>query len=158
MLWNLTAHICDSKSFSQILRKSKKINWHYQHVVQPKETINNKRNSFWSNMSEERLNYPSYRNSQQDRTVYQNLLFHVYMKLSMFRATKHKHGIISSDTLFYLVDYLYMKDKRPATSTSNILPRGQNQRLLAQFWAPDDGRFFARNMLSFIVELHINME
>jgi hypothetical protein len=26
----------------------------------------------------------------------------------------------------------------------------QNQRLLVQFWAPDDGRCFARNMLSFI--------
>jgi len=31
----------------------------------------------------------SYRNSQQDATVYQNLLFHVYMKLNMFRATHH---------------------------------------------------------------------
>jgi hypothetical protein len=31
----------------------------------------------------------SYRNSQQDATVYQNLLFHVYMKLSTFRATHH---------------------------------------------------------------------
>jgi len=29
----------------------------------------------------------SYRNSQQDATVYQNLLLHVYMKLNMFRAT-----------------------------------------------------------------------
>jgi hypothetical protein len=29
----------------------------------------------------------SYRNSQQDATVYQNLLFYVYMKLNMFRAT-----------------------------------------------------------------------
>ena len=28
-----------------------------------------------------------YRNSQQDATAYQNLLFHVYMKLHMFRAT-----------------------------------------------------------------------
>jgi len=28
-------------------------------------------------------------NSQQDVTVYQNLLFHVYMKLNMFRATHH---------------------------------------------------------------------
>jgi len=31
--------------------------------------------------------YNSYRNSQQDATVYQNLLFHVYMKLNMFQAT-----------------------------------------------------------------------
>jgi len=29
----------------------------------------------------------SYRNSQQDATVYQNLLFHVYMKLNMFWVT-----------------------------------------------------------------------
>jgi len=29
----------------------------------------------------------SYRNSQPDATVYQNVLFHVYMKLNMFRAT-----------------------------------------------------------------------
>jgi hypothetical protein len=33
------------------------------------------------------LNNNSYRNSQQDATVYQNLLFHVYMKHNMFRAT-----------------------------------------------------------------------
>jgi len=31
--------------------------------------------------------YNSYRNNQQDVTVFQNLLFHVYMKLNMFRAT-----------------------------------------------------------------------
>jgi len=29
----------------------------------------------------------SYRKIQQDVTVYQNLLFHIYMKLNMFRAT-----------------------------------------------------------------------
>jgi len=29
----------------------------------------------------------SYRNSQQDATVHRNLLFHVYIKLNMFRAT-----------------------------------------------------------------------
>jgi len=34
-----------------------------------------------------RLEPNSNRNSQQDATVYQNLLFHVYMKLNMFRAT-----------------------------------------------------------------------
>ena len=33
--------------------------------------------------------YNSYRNSQQDATLYQNLLFHVYIKLNMFRATHH---------------------------------------------------------------------
>jgi len=31
--------------------------------------------------------YNSYREIQQDATVYQNLLFHIYMKLNMFRAT-----------------------------------------------------------------------
>jgi hypothetical protein len=31
----------------------------------------------------------SYRSSQQDATIYQNLLFYVYMKLSTFRATHH---------------------------------------------------------------------
>jgi hypothetical protein len=34
--------------------------------------------------------------------------------------------------------------------TSNNLSRMQNQRLLVQFKAPDDGRCVARNMLSFI--------
>ena len=34
--------------------------------------------------------------------------------------------------------------------TSNNPPRMQNQRLLVQFYAPDDGRCVARNMLSFI--------
>ena len=33
---------------------------------------------------------------------------------------------------------------------SNNLSHMQNQRLLVQFWAPDDGRRVARNMLSFI--------
>jgi hypothetical protein len=33
----------------------------------------------------------SYRHSQQDETAYQNLLFHVYMKLNMFRATTAHH-------------------------------------------------------------------
>jgi len=31
----------------------------------------------------------SCRKIQQDATVYQNLLFHIYMKLSLFRATHH---------------------------------------------------------------------
>jgi hypothetical protein len=31
----------------------------------------------------------SYRKIQQDATVYQNLLFHIYMKLDMFRATRY---------------------------------------------------------------------
>ena len=37
-----------------------------------------------------------------------------------------------------------------SNNTSNDLPRMQNQRLLVQFWAPDDGRCVARSMLSFI--------
>jgi len=39
--------------------------------------------------------------------------------------------------------------QRPATSTSNNLSRMQKQRLIVQFWAPDDGRRIAQNMLSF---------
>jgi len=31
----------------------------------------------------------SYRKIQQDATVYQNLLFRIYMKLNMFRVTHH---------------------------------------------------------------------
>jgi len=36
------------------------------------------------------------------------------------------------------------------TLRSNNLSRMQNQKLLVQFWAPDDGRCIARNMLSLI--------
>ena len=35
--------------------------------------------------------FNSYRKIQQDTTVYQNLLFHIYVKLSMFRATHTAH-------------------------------------------------------------------
>jgi len=31
--------------------------------------------------------YNSYRKVQQDATVYQNVLFHIYIKLNVFRAT-----------------------------------------------------------------------
>jgi hypothetical protein len=31
----------------------------------------------------------SYRKIQQDATVYQNLLLHIYMKLNMFQVTHH---------------------------------------------------------------------
>ena len=44
------------------------------------------------------------------------LLFHIYMKLNMFRATTSTNY------------------------TSNNLPRMKNQRLPVQFYAPDDGR------------------
>jgi hypothetical protein len=40
--------------------------------------------------------------------------------------------------------------QRPATTTSNNLSRMQNQRLLVQFWSPDDGRCVARNILSYV--------
>jgi len=33
------------------------------------------------------LQYNSYRKSQQDATVYQDLLFHAYIRLNVFRAT-----------------------------------------------------------------------
>ena len=91
-------------------------------------------------------NWNSYRNSQQDATVYQNLLFHVYMKLNMFRATHSP----SSGAQNCTSGLCRRRCQRPATSTSNNLSRMQNQRLLVQFWAPDDGRCVAQNMLSFI--------
>jgi hypothetical protein len=38
--------------------------------------------------------YNSYRNNQQDTTVYQNLLFHVYMKLNSFgRYAAHHQAL-----------------------------------------------------------------
>jgi hypothetical protein len=43
-----------------------------------------------------------------------------------------------------------LRCQRLATPTSNKLLRLQNQSLLVQFWAPDDERCVARNMLSFI--------
>ena len=102
--------------------------------------------------------YNSYRNSQQDATVYQNLLFNVYMKLNMFRATHRPSSgaqNCTSSIWFCIRERLLEVEvaghwQRPATSTSNNLSRMQNQRLLVQFWAPDNGRCVARNMLSFI--------
>jgi hypothetical protein len=41
----------------------------------------------------------SHRNGQQDATVYQNLLFHVYMKLNMFRAT-HRPSAVKQIEIF----------------------------------------------------------
>jgi len=43
-----------------------------------------------------------------------------------------------------------LKADMSSNYTSHNLPRMQNQRLLMQFYAPDDGRYVARNMLSFI--------
>ena len=65
------------------------------------------------------------------------LLFHIYMKLNMFRATHRP----SSGTLCLTTS---------TSQTSNNLPRMKNQRLPVQFQALDDGRCVARNMLSFI--------
>ena len=44
--------------------------------------------------------------------------------------------------------YLYLTTS--TNYTSNSLPRMKNQRLPVQFYALDDGRCVARNMLSFI--------
>jgi len=46
--------------------------------------------------------------------------------------------------------HIYMTLTASSNYTSNNPPRMQNQRLLVQFKAPDDGRCVARNMLSFI--------
>ena len=100
--------------------------------------------------------YNSYRNNEQDATVYQNLLFHVYMKLNMIQATHRPSSgaqNCTSSLWFCLCERLMdveVAGRCPATSMSNSLSRMQNQRLLVQFWAPDDGRCVARNMLSFI--------
>ena len=83
----------------------------------------------------------SYRNSQQDATVYQNLLFHVYMKLTMFRATHHPSSgdqNCTSSLRFCIRERLLNVEvagrcQRPATSTSNNLSRMQNQGLLVDF-------------------------
>jgi hypothetical protein len=95
--------------------------------------------------------YSLYGNSQRDATVYQNfLLFHVYIKLNMFWVThRPSSGAQNCTSSLWLLDVV-VAAQRPATTTSNNLSRMQNQRLLVQFWAPDDGRCVARNMLSFM--------
>jgi hypothetical protein len=83
----------------------------------------------------------SYRNSQQDATVYQNSLFHVYMKLNMFRATHHPSSgakNCTSSLWFSIRERLLEVEvarrcQRPATSNSNNLSCTENQRLLVQF-------------------------
>jgi hypothetical protein len=67
-----------------------------------------------SNRVNELLHY-SYRKIQQDETAYQNLLYHIYMKLSMIWATdrpssgaSYKYGIINFDTLLHLVGFFCM--------------------------------------------------
>jgi len=80
------------------------------------------------------------------------------MKLNMFRATHRPSSGAQNYTSILgfcirerLLDVeVAGRCQRPATSASNNLSRMQNQRVLVQFWAPDDGRCVARNMLSFI--------
>jgi hypothetical protein len=83
----------------------------------------------------------SYRNSQQDATVYQNLLFHVYMKLNMFRVTHRPSSgaqNCTSSLRFCIRERLLNIEvagrcQHLATSMSNNLSRMQNQRLLMHF-------------------------
>jgi hypothetical protein len=63
----------------------------------------------------------SYRNSQQDATVYQNLLFHVYMKLNMFRATQRLSSGAQNCTSSLWVCISEGCWTRPAIPTSNNL-------------------------------------
>jgi hypothetical protein len=69
----------------------------------------------------------SYRNSQRDATVYQNfLLFHVYIKLNMFRTTHHPSSGAQNCTssLWFCIREKLSDNvvdgccQRPATSTS----------------------------------------
>jgi hypothetical protein len=57
----------------------------------------------------------------------------------------HKHGIIYFGTLLHLVGYFLLVTLATAGRNLNV----QNQRVLVQFWAPDDGWCVVRNMLSF---------
>jgi hypothetical protein len=101
--------------------------------------------------------YNSYRNRQRDTTADQNFsLFRVYIRLSVFWATHRPSSGAQKCTssLWFcirgrLLDIVFA-GRCPATTTSNNLLGMQNQRLLMQFWAPDDGRCVARNTLSLI--------
>jgi len=103
-----------------------------------------------------------HKETQQDATMYQNFIIP-----NLYEA-QHVSGdtppIIRSPKLHWqpLVIHTWKVVGRVAvgccqaqltTSTSymsNNLPHMNNQRLLVQFWAPDDGRCVARNMLGFI--------
>jgi len=95
-------------------------------------------------------------NSQQDATVYQNLLFHVYINLNMFRGTHRPSSEAQNWTssLWFCIRQRLLDvevvGRCSATSASNNLSRMQNQSLIVQFLASDDERCVARNMLSFI--------
>jgi len=52
----------------------------------------------------------SYRNSQQHATVFKNLLFHIYMKLNIFRATHRPSSgaqNCTSSLWFYICERLW---------------------------------------------------
>ena len=70
------------------------------------------------------------------------LLIHAEIANKMQQCIKIYYSMFTWSSPFFAV--------RPVTSTSNNLSRMQNQRLLVQFWAPDDRRCVAQNMLSFI--------
>ena len=83
---------------------------------------------------------------QQDATVYQNFISNLY-------ETQYVSGdtppIIRSLKLHQQPLVLHSGGLL-AVYTANKPPRMQNQRLLVQFQAADDGRCVARNMLSLI--------
>jgi hypothetical protein len=65
------------------------------------------------------------------------IVFHIYMKFKIFWATQEPKTALALGTA-------------SSNYTSNNPPHMQNQRLLVQFYAPNDGRCVAWNMLSFI--------
>jgi len=82
---------------------------------------------------------------QQDATVYQNLLFHIYMKPNMFRATRRPSSGAKNCTSslwfcirgrlldVWLLDAVRQSLTVSSNRTSNNHPCMQNQRLLVQF-------------------------
>jgi hypothetical protein len=80
----------------------------------------------------------SYRNNQQDATVYQNLLFHVYMKLNVFQAThRPSSGAQNCTSSLWLCIREKLWSLRLLTASSNLndhnLSRMQNETQLVQF-------------------------
>jgi len=70
--------------------------------------------------------YESFRNNQQDATMYYNLLFQRFLLLNMFRAT---HRSSSGAQKLYLQPLVLHTSYRYS------------------FWAPGDERCFTRSML-----------
>jgi hypothetical protein len=82
------------------------------------------------------------------------LLFHIYVKLNMFRGT-HRPSSGAQNCTGSL--WFFIRGRLLDIITnymSNNLPLMKNQRLPVQFWAPDDGAVCPPKH----VELHINME